>query len=125
VRPDWLAGWRANVRELEFHPAPILTWAGPALALGLLRWRSAEGRLFLAMIAVPQELFFADQLPLQLVARTRRQSAILAATSLAAFGGWFAFVKTATCMPSRRSRGPRPPLWPALLVPRRDTAKER
>jgi len=94
VRPDWLAGWRANVRELEFHPAPLLTWAGPALALGLLRWRSREGRLFLAMIAVPQELFFADQLPLQLVARSRRQSAILAATSLAAFGGWFAFVKT-------------------------------
>jgi hypothetical protein len=94
VRPDWLAGWRANLRALEFHPAPILTWAGPALALGLLRWRRPEGRLFLAMIAVPQELFFADQLPLQLVARSRRQSAILAATSLAAFAGWYAFVKT-------------------------------
>jgi hypothetical protein len=94
VRPDWLGGWRANLRALEFHPAPLLTWAGPALALGLLRWRRAEGRLFLAMIAVPQELFFADQLPLQLVARTRRQSAVLAATSLAAFAGWYEFVKT-------------------------------
>jgi len=94
VRPHWLGGWRANLSALEFHPAPILTWAGPALALGLLRWRTAEGRLFLAMIAVPQELFFADQLPLQLVARTRRQSALLAATSLAAFAGWYAFVKT-------------------------------
>jgi hypothetical protein len=94
VRADWLAGWRANLRGLEFHPAPLLTWAGPALALGLLRWRRPDGRLFLAMIAVPQELFFADQLPHQLVARTRRQSAVLAATSLAAFAGWYAFVRT-------------------------------
>ena len=94
VRPQWLGGWRANLSALEFHPAPLLTWAGPALALGLLRWRRPEGRLFLAMIAVPQELFFADQLPLQLIARSRRQSAVLAASSLAAFAGWYAFVKT-------------------------------
>ena len=93
VQADWLEGWRENVRELEFHPAPLFTWAGPLLLLAVFRWRPPEGRLFLAMIAVPQELFFADQLPLQLVARTRRQSAALAAASLAAFAGWFAFVE--------------------------------
>jgi hypothetical protein len=46
------------------------------------------------MSCTPQILFFADQLPLQLVARTRRQSALLAAASLLAFGGWYAFVQS-------------------------------
>jgi hypothetical protein len=89
VLPGWVSGWRANVATLEFHPAPILTLAGPLLLLALLRWRRAEGRLFLAMACVPQLLFFADQLPLLLVARTRRHSALLAATSLLAFAGWY------------------------------------
>ncbi|HEV8114270.1 MAG TPA: hypothetical protein VGR31_15975 [Planctomycetota bacterium] len=94
VLPGWVAGWRGNVALLEFHPIPLLTWAGPLLLLGVLRWRTPEGRLFLAMICVPQELFFADQLPLQLIARTRRQSALLAAASLAAFAGWFALLRS-------------------------------
>jgi hypothetical protein len=89
VLPGWVAGWRANVAELEFHPMPLLTWAGPILLLSVVRWKWPEGRLFLAMICVPQSLFFADQLPLQMVARTRRQSALLAAASLLAFGGWY------------------------------------
>jgi hypothetical protein len=94
VLPGWLAGWRANVAELEFHPSPVLTYAGPLLLLAILRWRAPEGRLFLAMMCVPQELFFADQLPLQMVSRTRRQSALLAALSLLAFGGWYASLRT-------------------------------
>jgi hypothetical protein len=89
VLPGWFSGWRANVAELEFHPVPLLTWAGPLLLLAVLRWRTPEGRLFLAMICVPQSLFFADQLPLGMVARSRRSSALLAASSLLAFGGWY------------------------------------
>jgi hypothetical protein len=93
LRPEWLSGWRANLSEVELHPAPLLTWAGPLLLLSALRWRTREGRLFLAMICVPQLLFFADQLCLQTVARTRRQSALLAAASLAAFAGWYAALR--------------------------------
>jgi len=93
VLPGWVAGWRANLAALELHPLPVLTTGGPILLLALLRWRRPEGRLFLAMICVPQELFFSDQLALQMVARTRRQSALLAAASLAAFGGWFACLR--------------------------------
>jgi hypothetical protein len=91
--PGWVSGWIENVAVLESHPPPLLAFAGPLLLLAALRWRTAEGRLLLAMSCTPQILFFADQLPLQLVARTRRQSALLAAASLLAFGVWFAFVQ--------------------------------
>lgn len=93
LRPGWFAGWRANLSEVELHPAPVLTLAGPLLLLAVLRWRTPEGRLFLAMICLPQVLFFADQLGVQLVARSRRQSALLAAASLVAFGGWYAALR--------------------------------
>ena len=69
-------------------------WIGwSAIRFAVIRWRSPEGRLFLAMICVPQSLFFADQLPLQMVARSRRQSAVLAAASLVAFGAWYFFLR--------------------------------
>jgi hypothetical protein len=91
----WLFASGAYVMALKLgQVSPLLLAAGFLPVLGVLRWRRAEGRLFLAMIAVPQELFFADQLPLQLIARTRRQSAVLAAASLAGFAGWYAFVET-------------------------------
>ena len=93
VLPGWIGGWLTNVRELESHPPPLLALAGPLLLLAALRWRTAEARLLLGMACTPQLLFFADQLPLQLVARTRRQSAILAASSLAAFVGWYALLE--------------------------------
>lgn len=93
LRPMWLSGWLANVPEVESHPPPVLALAGPLLLLAALRWRTAGGRLLLAMACMPQLLFFADQLPLQLVARTRRQSAVLAALSLVAFGAWYALLE--------------------------------
>ena len=93
LQPGWFSGWLENVEGLEAHPPPVLALAGPLLVLAALRWRTAEGRLLLAMACTPQILFFADQLPLQLVARTRRQSAILAAASLVAFGCWYALLE--------------------------------
>jgi hypothetical protein len=92
-QPGWAAGWLANVAVLEAHPPPLLALAGPVLLLAVLGWRAAEGRLLLAMACTPQILFFADQLPLQLVARTRRQSAALAAASLVAFVGWYLLIE--------------------------------
>jgi hypothetical protein len=73
VMPNWPREWLDNLGEVRAHPAPIVTAAGPFLILATLRWRQPEARLLLAMACVPQLLMFADQLPLFLVARTRRE----------------------------------------------------
>ena len=55
------------------------------LLAALFRWRRPEARLVVAMACVPQLLYFADQLPLWLVPKTRRESMLLSATSLVAW----------------------------------------
>jgi hypothetical protein len=72
--PSWPKEWLDNVGQVRAHPAPIATAAGPFLALALLRWRQREARMLLVMACVPQLLMFADQLPLFLVARDRREA---------------------------------------------------
>ncbi len=84
--PSWPWDWLRNLRTLEGHPPPLFTLSGAFLWLALLRWRSAEARLLLAMAAVPQLLFFADQLPLWLIPRTRSRTTLLSAFSLAGYG---------------------------------------
>ena len=77
VMPSWPVQWLDNLRSVRQHPAPILTpMGGWLLALAALRWRTREGRFLLAMACVPQLLFFADQLPLFLVARTLREAVL-------------------------------------------------
>jgi hypothetical protein len=82
------------LHNVESHPAPIATPFGIALILAALRWREKEGRLLLAMACVPQLLFFADQLPVYLVARTRAQMAVLALCGTIAWLAWFVQLKT-------------------------------
>jgi hypothetical protein len=74
IMPNWPGEWLSNVGQVRAHPAPIATAAGPFLALALLRWRQREARMLLIMACVPQLLMFADQLPLFLVARDRREA---------------------------------------------------
>ena len=74
LMPDWPVEWLENLRSVLGHPAPIAAPLGWILALAVLRWRQPEARLLLAMACVPQLLFFADQVPLFLVARTRREA---------------------------------------------------
>jgi hypothetical protein len=93
VLPTWVGDWRAGLGKLDYHPAPILTFPGVLAALALLRWRRPEARLLVAMACVPQLLFFADQLPLWLIPRTKRETMALSACSLAAFLGWFVLLK--------------------------------
>jgi hypothetical protein len=93
VLPTWVGDWRAGLGKLDYHPAPILTFPGALAALALLRWRRPEARLLVAMACVPQLLFFADQLPLWLIPRTKRETMALSACSLAAFLGWFVLLK--------------------------------
>jgi hypothetical protein len=70
------------------HNAPIRTPLGAIVLLALLRWRRPEARLLLAMACVPQVLLFADQLPLALVARSRREMFFYVAWSLTAWQAW-------------------------------------
>ena len=84
----WVAEWRANLATLVAHPAPLFTLAGCWIALVVVRWRSRDARLVLAFAAVPQLLFFADQLPLLLVARDRRELAFLVLAGWAVAVPW-------------------------------------
>ena len=85
-QPNWPAEWLRNLRSLPPHTAPILLPGGFLALLALARWRRPEARLLVAMACVPQLMYFADQLPLWLVAKTRRESTLLSATSLVAWG---------------------------------------
>jgi hypothetical protein len=84
-QPNWPAEWMANLRSMPPHPSPILLPGGFLALLALARWRRPEARLLVAMACVPQLMYFADQLPLWLVAKTRRESILLSATSLVAW----------------------------------------
>jgi hypothetical protein len=86
LEPNWPLEWIRNLRSMPAHPIPLLLPGGFLALLAILRWRRPEARLLLGMACVPQLLYFADQLPLWLVARTRRESMVLSATSLIA---WF------------------------------------
>ncbi|MDQ3697423.1 MAG: hypothetical protein M3373_05290 [Gemmatimonadota bacterium] len=90
VMPTWFLGWLDNVRRLDVHhPAPILTMPGFILVLAVLRWRRPEARLLLVMACAPQLLMWADQLPLWLVARSKRETMFLSGLSLVSVLGWF------------------------------------
>jgi hypothetical protein len=79
LMPTWPWEWLDNLSWVQRHPPAILTPGGWLLALAAVRWRQREARLLLAMACVPQLLFFADQLPLFLVARTRREAVLFTA----------------------------------------------
>jgi hypothetical protein len=94
ILPAWPREWLANLHHVTSHPPPIATPLGVVLILAVFRWRTPEGRFLLAMACVPQLLFFADQLPVYLVARTRTQMATLALCGTVAWLAWFVQLKT-------------------------------
>lgn len=94
ILPAWPREWLANLHHVASHPPPIATPLGVALILAAIRWRTPEGRLLLAMACVPQLMFFADQLPVYLVARTRSQMAALAFCGAIAWLAWFIQLRT-------------------------------
>jgi len=86
--PAWPFGWLDSIRHdarVGAHAVPMLQLGGVLLALAVLRWRLPAGRLLLAMSIIPQQLFFYDQVPLWLVAKTRQQSIALTGCSQLAF----------------------------------------
>jgi hypothetical protein len=89
IQPNWPSEWIRNLRSMPGHPIPIFLPGGAVLLVALLRWRRWEARLLLAMAAVPQLLFFADQLPLWLIPRTRKQTTLLSGLSLIGYGAFY------------------------------------
>jgi hypothetical protein len=89
-QPSWPREWIATSLQ---HGAPVYrlplltTWLGPFLLLSSLRWRTAEGRLLLAMSCVPQGFLFYDQLPLLLIPQNRTRLLVATFVSQAAFLG--------------------------------------
>jgi hypothetical protein len=85
IQPNWPAEWLRNLHAMPPHPIPIQLPGGFLILLSLLRWRRPEARLVAAMACVPQLMYFADQLPLWLVARTRLETMLLSTLSATAW----------------------------------------
>ncbi|MEO7474003.1 MAG: hypothetical protein ABIY46_01595 [Gemmatimonadales bacterium] len=84
--PSWLESWLHNLGS-NVHRAPVMLPGGWILLLGLVRWRSPEGRLLAALACVPQITGLYDALPLFLIPRNKWQGYVLAMLSyVAAFG---------------------------------------
>jgi hypothetical protein len=90
LMPGWPREWLENLAYVQRHPPAIMTPGGWILALALLRWRQREARLLLAFACVPQLLFFADQLPLFLVARNRREALLYTLSGIVVGSIWAA-----------------------------------
>ena len=89
--PVWPLEWLQHVRLATLTYRPVVTWPlGAVGLLGLLRWRTFEGRVLAAMTLVPLAPFHYDHLFLWLVARTWRQSLALTACSWASVIGMLA-----------------------------------
>jgi hypothetical protein len=86
--PRWLHGWYLTAHSSPVHHAPAATGVGAFALLSILRWRRPEGRLLFAMSVVPHGLYFYDELPLWIVAQTRRESMVLVLTSWLGWVGW-------------------------------------
>jgi hypothetical protein len=109
VLPTWPVEWMRNALTVPRHPLPLLAPWGALALVALLRWRSAEARLVLTMAALPQHLYFYDQLPLYLAPRTGRRVALLSAC------GWVAWGLTKASCATPEYCGPEAIQWVMLL----------
>lgn len=85
LSPTWPAHWLATLGHTLHLRAPITRPGGLLLLLGLLRWRTSEGRLLAALALVPQTSSAYELLPLFLIPGTWRQMAALVLLSQLAF----------------------------------------
>ncbi len=85
VLPTWPFDLLHNLGKNHYY-SPLFAPLGVFMLLSLAAWRTSNGRFLLLMALMPQRLNFYDQLPLLIVAQSRRQM-----IGLVAFGwlGWF------------------------------------
>ena len=95
--PWWVADWMQNVAkemgQTAPHPAPVTMFggAGAVLLVALLRWRSPDARLLVTLACLPQLPYWADQLPVLLAAKTRREVIGMVLVSLVGMLVWLTF----------------------------------
>lgn len=111
LAPSWFLGWVHNIAH-NHHPIPLLVFPGVLLVLGIPFLRDARVRLVLGLAIIPQFFYFYDQLPLMLVARTRKEAALLALCSWASFGGWYLIEQS----PSHIKTPDSAPPWIVTLI---------
>jgi hypothetical protein len=105
IEPRWLSGWLQATGTVREHYIPALRPLGILALLALVRWRRGEARVVAAMALVPQNMYFYDQLPLWLAARSGRATLLL--TSLA----WVAWVLAERRCGGRPFCGPEAEPW--------------
>jgi hypothetical protein len=90
IVPAWPAEWLVLLRTTTRHSPPVATGVGVLALLAILRWRRPEARLLFVMALVPHGLFFYDELPLWLVASSRRDAMLLTGASWIGWVLWLA-----------------------------------
>ena len=85
VMPTWPIWWLSSLGPYNGF-IPMLTWAGPLLALALLRWHEKQSWFFLTLCLCPQHRFFYDQLLLWVLPQTRIRILVL---TLCSWLGYF------------------------------------
>ena len=83
IWPWWPAEWFATLSSAPHLVPPVTRWGGPLILLGLLKWRTPEARLLVAMGCLPQTPILYDAIPLFLIAKTLNQGLFLMVGSLA------------------------------------------
>jgi hypothetical protein len=111
--PRWPLDWLSQLPGNR-HIVPVVTLPfGVVLLLALIKWRLPEGRVFGALIVVPQTVAMYELLPLMLIPRTLRQSLVLALAWDVVFfgshprGAWVPATVPDPFVPSS---------WPVLLL---------
>ena len=106
INPGWPREWLEHLgRQPSPHPPAVLWPFGFVGLLGLLRWRTTEGRVLAAMTLVPSSAWFYDQLFVMLVPRTWKQSLSLGAISWVAFVLVLATQAPINLIDAERARG--------------------
>ncbi len=112
VMPGWPTFWLGGLGG-TIARVPLLLPGGFLILLALLRWRTVEARLLVALACVPQTIGFYELLPLFLLPRRRSEAYALAfLTYAAAFIATLAFPR----IPNEPIEAALLRRWPLLLV---------
>jgi hypothetical protein len=111
VLPGWPLEWWASLQQTN-HVAPVFRPWGWLLLLAVLRWRTPEARLLLALAVIPHTTSLFETLPLFLLCRDRWEGYALAGLSYLVVLGqqWVAPEGSMAVEPLLAAR------WPVLLV---------
>ena len=102
VQPHWLESWRAVLAVPRPTPGaaapynlPLLLPGGFVVLAAITRWRRPEARIVLALACVPQTTLLYETVPLFLIPRTLKESALLVGLSYLV-PAWVGYVTSAS-----------------------------